>query len=295
MPLTRRTAATALLAMFSVAGLNACRDEALAPPGVVASAVGISARTSATVAQTAAQVSFDVDVASTRSTSSATTMHLHVDRTRGVGNGWTSIVTLPSQSALPNPPGNELRPTTAKIDEAGQVTVYQKNGAVWKPMTYSDIMAQGYKLLTPRTPAESAKAVRLSQLLATQKNGSVFHARWIEALVRSSSERHEEVVAAVRGFAQGATDSRGHNHYSRVQGNSSIDIDVDPATDNVGGIVSTEDGVPATNTTNRYAEGPPGWSIRRESHAENFALHGQPGRTATVTLSNIVINGQRIP
>lgn len=243
-----------------------------------------------------AKITFDVEVVGTRSDSRTTMrMQWHVDRVRSENNQWTTALTLPDEPGLESAPGADLRPTSAVVDATGHVTILQKNGEVFKPRTYAEIVSAGYKLQTPPSAEEAARAVELERKLVERFGSVGLQIQWIEALVRSPAERHADVVRAVRAFDAPAIDDRGYAHYTRVQGDTKIDIEIDPATDDVLSLSSTLDGELATRVAHRFVDGPDGWSVRRVSVAESSALRGQPARTSTVTLSNVVINGRSIP
>jgi hypothetical protein len=238
-------------------------------------------------------VSFDVDISSSRGSEAvASKFHVHVDRSRGQSGKWTTTLSIPVESRIPSDaPGFDERPVTVTVDENDRASFAKANGGSWTPMTYAEILKAGYPMLTPPTETEKAEALRLERSLAGSK--SPVNIGWIEELVRSTDERHDDHSRMAASFAAPSTDARGHLHYSKSNGRSAVDIDVDPVTGEVAEVHGTESGQPAVNVSHRYGSAP-GWSIRSSSRSESNALKGQQSRASTVTLSNVSIDGRRI-
>jgi hypothetical protein len=202
-------------------------------------------------------------------------------------------MSLPVASRIPSDaPGFDKRPVSVTVDENGHASFTRADGGSWTPMTYAEILKAGYPTLTPPTEAEKAEALRLERSLAGSP--SALNIGWIEALVRSTDERHDDHSRMAAGFAAPSTDARGHLHYVKSNGRSGVDVDVDPITGEVSEVNGTEAGQQAVKVTHRYSGGAPGWSIRNSTRAESNALRGQQGRASTVTVSNVSIDGRRV-
>jgi hypothetical protein len=254
----------------------------------------LAAAGAAAAARAPAHVSFDVDVASSRAdVAAASKFHVHVDRARGQSGRWTTTLSIPVETRIPaDAPGFDQRPVSVTIDETGRASFTRANGASWTPMTYAEVVKAGYPMLTPPTEQEKAEALRLESTLARSK--SPVNIDWIEALVRSSDERRDEIAAMAAKFGSPTTDSRGHWHFSKSKGSSGVDVDVDPGSNEVTEVHGTESSAPATSVVYRYATGVPGWSIRTSARAESNALRGFANRASTVTLSNVQVDGRRV-
>jgi hypothetical protein len=288
----RRSVITGIGALAIVGSLTACKDNAT-------EARLVGPRSQVIVAPATAlgpsSIAFDLSLETNNTGASVRSVRSHIVRTRGALGAWRTTITSAGGDPFATLPGAARRLARVEVDEQGAMSGFRVDGTAIAASTATgpgSVGAVALQRLPAGLRARYPGAFQISPLAAPAAASPRF--RWVDSYFKSHSDRRLDLAAMSKAIGLTRGDPDGIQHLDKTHGARSVDFATDTARGEVTGYTMSSGARVVASVANNYVDGPAGLSIRTQVRFERMPSDSAPGRTTTIKLSNITIDGQGV-